>query len=89
MTRTPSIDPASSPDEAFTLYSVPAFDAGTPDILAGRQIGSAKQVVQSDDVLLSRIVPHIRRAWVVNGASTRTIASGEWIVFRSERSISS
>ncbi|HEX3740788.1 MAG TPA: restriction endonuclease subunit S [Terriglobales bacterium] len=49
-------------------------------------IGSAKQVVKSGDVLLSRIVPHIRRSWVVsNGSDRRTIASGEWIVFRSNR----
>jgi type I restriction enzyme S subunit len=79
-----SVDPSKFPDEIFDLYSIPAFDTGEPQVCAGREIGSAKQVVQSRDVLLSRIVPHIRRAWVV-GAShgRRLIASGEWIVFRS------
>jgi type I restriction enzyme S subunit len=39
--------------------------------------------VQPNDVLLSRIIPHIRRAWVVTkGSGHRQIASGEWIVFR-------
>src|SRR6188474_3493554 len=47
---------------------------------------STKQVVRPGDVLLSGIAPHIRRAWVVNkDRGRRLIASGEWIVFRSER----
>lgn len=78
-----SVDPAMFPDEVFDLYSIPAFDAGQPDVCAGSEIGSAKQVVQPNDVLLSRIVPHIRRAWVVGEIrNRRLIASGEWIVFR-------
>lgn len=81
-----SVDPAKHLDEVFDLYSIPAFDSGHPEVVAGRVIGSAKQVVKSGDVLLSRIVPHIRRSWVVsNGSDRRTIASGEWIVFRSNR----
>lgn len=81
-----SVDPSKYPDEIFELYSIPAFDSGMPELVAGRQIGSAKQVVRLGDVLLSRIVPHIRRSWVVQNAnSRRTIASGEWIVFRSDR----
>jgi len=79
-----SVDPAMFPGEVFDLYSIPAFDAGQPDVCAGSEIGSAKQVVQPSDVLLSRIVPHIRRAWVVGESQgRRLIASGEWIVFRS------
>ncbi|MFM7674560.1 MAG: restriction endonuclease subunit S, partial [Synechococcus sp.] len=43
------------------------------------------QAVQPGDVLLSKIVPHIRRAWVVEpSAGSRQIASSEWIVFRSK-----
>jgi len=79
-----SVDPSKYPDEVFDLYSIPAFDSGEPEVRAGEEIGSAKQVVQSRDVLLSRIVPHIRRAWVVGAdRGRRIIASGEWIVFRS------
>jgi len=81
-----SVDPAKFPEEVFDLYSIPAFDVGRPDVVAGNEIGSAKQVVQPGDVLLSRIVPHIRRSWVVGeDRERRLIASGEWIVFRSER----
>ena len=85
-TRLGSVDPSKHQDEVFDLYSIPAFDRGQPDIVAGRDVGSTKQVVQPGDVLISRIVPHIRRSWVVGPNRGRPIiASGEWIVFRSPR----
>lgn len=84
--RQGSIDPSQHLDEVFDLYSIPAFDNGKPDVVVGSQIGSAKQIVEPGSVLLSRIVPHIRRAWVVRDSrSRRIIASGEWIVFRNKR----
>ena len=80
-----SIDPTRHKDESFELYSIPSFDCGTPEIVLGSEIGSAKKIVQHQDVMISRIVPHIRRAWVVGPSNgRRQIASGEWIVFRSE-----
>ncbi len=80
-----SVDPSRHADEIFDLYSIPAYDNGQPEVVIGNKIGSAKQAVQARDVLLSRIVPHIRRAWVVvEQRGRRQIASGEWIVFRSE-----
>lgn len=82
---TGSVNPAAHPDETFDLYSIPAFALGEPDVARGREIGSSKQVVRPNDVLLSRIVPHIRRSWVVGeDRKRRLIASGEWIVFRSD-----
>ena len=78
-----SIDPSKFPAETFELYSIPSFDRGEPEEVPGSTIGSAKQVVEPGDVLLSKIVPHIRRAWVVGRRNGhRQIASGEWIVFR-------
>lgn len=83
--RNGSVDPAKFPDEEFELHSIPAFDAGRPEVLRGSEIGSSKQIVQPDDVMISKIVPHIRRSSVVGAAAgRRQIASGEWIVFRSE-----
>ncbi len=83
-TRSGTVNPTNFPGEVFELYSIPAFDRKTPDIVLGSEIGSSKQVVHPGDVLLSKIVPHIRRSWVVGAASgRRLIASGEWIVFRS------
>lgn len=80
-----SVDPSKFPDETFELFSIPAFDKGISEVLSGKEIGSSKKCIQPNDVLISRIVPHIRRSWVVppkNGY--RQIASGEWIQFRSE-----
>jgi len=82
--RRGTVDPSRFPDEEFQLFSIPAFDDGKPERLMGSEIGSAKQVVRTGDVLFSRIVPHIRRAWIVGPADgARQIGSGEWIVFRS------
>jgi type I restriction enzyme S subunit len=83
--KTRSLDPSRYPDEEFELYSIPAYDSRQPQVAVGSSIGSAKQVVEAGDILLSRIVPHIRRSWVVaNKRGRRIIASGEWIVFRCE-----
>ena len=85
-TRLGSVDPSKFVDETFELYSIPAFDSRKPEVVTGEQIGSTKQMVQPRDVLLSKIVPHIRRSWIVGPAGQyRQIASGEWIVFRSDR----
>ena len=84
--RAGSVNPTTFPNERFELYSIPAHDRGGPEILIGSEIGSVKQIVQPGDVMISKIIPHIRRARVVgpfNGL--RQIASGEWIVFRGDR----
>lgn len=83
LSRGGSINPANFPDETFELYSIPAHDLGGPEILFGAEIGSSKQCVCPGDVLVSKIIPHIRRARVVEERTgKRQIASGEWIVFR-------
>lgn len=77
-----SLDPSKFTEEEFELYSVPAYDTQAPELLRGSEIGSAKKIVKPGDVLLSRIVPHIRRAWVVGSSSgRRQIGSGEWMIF--------
>lgn len=87
--RIPSIDPGAFPDEQFTLWSIPSYDAGKPDQVFGRDVGSSKKVVQDGDVLLSKIVPHIRRAWTVSVPNGhRHIASSEWIIFRHDAFLS-
>ena len=79
-----SINPASTPDELFTLYSVPSYPQGMPERLIGRSIGSTKQLVTRDDVLVCKINPRINRIWRVFDSWEETqIASSEWIVMRS------
>ncbi|MGN7158083.1 restriction endonuclease subunit S [Dietzia cercidiphylli] len=84
--RAGTVDPLKYPDEIFDLYSIPAFDSGQPAVVPGSEIGSSKPLVAPNDVLLSRIVPHIRRAWIVgDNRGRRLIGSGEWMIFRSEQ----
>ena len=81
-----AIDPKRFPDEEFDLLSVPAHDRGKPDLEFGRDIGSTKVPVEPGDVLMCKIVPHIRRVWVVPPKrERRQIASGEWIVLRGDQ----
>lgn len=81
-----SVNPEKFPDETFQLFSIPAYDENNAEILKGSEIGSSKKNVEPNDVLLSRIVPHIRRCWVVPDKNQfRQIASGEWILFRTNR----
>jgi type I restriction enzyme S subunit len=81
-----SINPSKYPNEVFELYSIPACDVNTPEIVEGADIGSSKSCIEPNDVLLSKIFPHIRRSWVVpNKKEHKQIGSGEWIVFRDDR----
>lgn len=81
--KTKNVDPSKSPAEVFELYSVPSFSTGSPERVSGSEIKSSKQAVQSGDVLLCKIVPHINRVWTVKRQGQhRKIASGEWIVYR-------
>jgi type I restriction enzyme M protein len=84
-----SFDPRTQPDKTYELYSIPAFDKGAPELTSGSDIGSSKKIVIEGDVLLSRIVPHIKRSWVVteNYINMMKIASTEWIVFNSQKII--
>ena len=81
--RSESINPLLEPDTVFEVYSVPIYDTGHPEYLSGKEIGSTKQIVQKDDILLCKINPRINRVWIVSDESDqRNIASSEWIVIR-------
>jgi type I restriction enzyme, S subunit len=76
------IVPAKEPNRQFELYSVPSFSTGKPELLTGKEIGSNKQTVNKDTVLVSKINPRINRIWRVGTHSNHTkIASTEWIPF--------
>lgn len=76
------INPSSFPAEEFELYSVPSHALGEPEIVKGASLGSNKQTVSDNSVLLCKINPRINRVWVVEPrTSLRRIASTEWIPF--------
>ena len=86
--RGQSIEPSKTPDSQFELYSVPSFPTGQPEIVSGKEVGSNKQMVTSECVLLCKINPRINRAWVVGHFSHHTkIASTEWIVFPPDKRV--
>ncbi len=77
-----NINPMDFPDETFELWSVPSHSEGKPEIIAGKVIGSAKQSVVPNTVLLSKINPRINRVWIVaDKKQYKQIASPEWIAF--------
>ncbi len=86
-----SLNPKNYEDETFELLSIPAYDKGFAEIIKGTKIGSCKKIVYPKDVLLARIIPHIRRSWVVEESpkQLQQIASTEWIVFSDNRIIPS
>ncbi len=80
-----NINPSQSPNEKFELYSVPVFSTVEPECIYGKEIGSTKQTVAKDDILLCKINPHLNRVWTVGDMSKYTqVASSEWIVIRSK-----
>jgi restriction modification system DNA specificity domain protein len=80
-----TISPQSHPLEEFELYSVPAFPSGEPEICQGKDIGSTKQIVHENSILVCKINPRINRVWEVSPSSgARQIASSEWIGFWNE-----
>ena len=79
-----TLNPSQFGDEIFELFSVPNFPSRKPEIVRGEEIGSTKQIVKPDDVLVCKINPRINRVWQVAPKQTyRQIASSEWIVMRS------
>lgn len=83
--KSATINPNNFSLEKFDLYSVPIFPLGKPENLIGQEIGSTKQLVEPDDILISKINPRINRVWkVAKKKSLRQIASSEWIVFRNK-----
>jgi type I restriction enzyme S subunit len=87
--RRASINPIKTPKKLFELYSVPSFEKKKPEIIEGAKIGSNKQAVDKETVLLCKINPRINRVWIVGDFSKwQKIASTEWIPFFNVSSIS-
>lgn len=78
-----NVDPGNSPNEIFELYSVPHFEFGKPEIITGKEIGSSKQAICENDILVCKINPRINRVWITGHITPyRLLGSSEWIVFR-------
>lgn len=81
--KSTTIDPTKYLHREFELYSVPSCEYDFPEIVRGEEIGSSKQLVLKNDVLLCKINPRINRVWIVTQHTENTlIASSEWIIIR-------
>ena len=87
--KSTTVDPQNYPNDDFELYSVPSSTDDYPEMITGEEIGSTKQVVQKDDVLLCKINPRINRVWKVSQyTDNRLLASSEWIIVRNKNILS-
>ena len=83
-----TVNPGSLTCDKVELWSIPAYDKGNAQIVSPSDIGSSKKIVFAGDVLLAKIVPHIKRAWTVtehcSDLALTKLASTEWLTYRSE-----
>jgi len=81
--KSKSVNPMLVPSKKYELYSVPIFETGKPEFSCGQDIGSSKQMVLKDEILVCKINPHLNRVWKVMHYDRELpcIASSEWIVF--------
>ena len=81
-----TIEPLTLKEKQVELWSIPAYDTGFCEICSPQKIGSSKKEVFTGDVLLAKIVPHIRRVWIVNEneRKLKKLASTEWLVYESK-----
>lgn len=78
------VNPASSPEQRFLHYSLPAFDEGRwPKEEFGSSIKSSKFRVGAGAVLLSKLNPEIERVWLpeIDG-SHEAVCSTEFLVLK-------
>lgn len=80
-----AVDPMKFPETIYELYSIPSSANDFPEIISGSEIGSSKQSVIKNDVLLCKINPRINRVWKVSQhTENELLASSEWIVIRNQ-----
>jgi len=84
-----SVLPASSPDQLFVHFSLPAFDSSKlPVVEPGSAIGSNKFRVPQGAILVSKLNPRIPRIWCPDDIPEDGIASTEFLVLMPRESVS-
>lgn len=77
-------NPSKEDEPLVSLFSIPAFDRGEPEIVNPSEVKSSKLVVPNNSVLLSKINPRIERVWKVpfSASDHKKVASTEFLVFQ-------
>jgi type I restriction enzyme S subunit len=79
-----SWNPTKESDPLVSLFSIPAFDMGNPEIVDPKAVKSNKFIVPNNSVLLSKINPRIERVWKIpfSASDYKKVASTEFLVFQ-------
>jgi len=85
-----TINPATLGDQFVYYYSIPAYDSGNPETTPASAIRSNKLRIRPDNILVSRINPHIPRTWWARSDEKRpALASTEFIPLKAKAGVDS
>ncbi|WP_125591272.1 restriction endonuclease subunit S [Companilactobacillus jidongensis] len=80
-----SIDPQKMPDERFYEYSMPAYDRSrNPDMVFGETMHSNRIKISNYVLLINKLNVRQKRIWLVNAKFDNSVASSEFIPFKSK-----
>lgn len=77
-------NPSKEDEPLVSLFSIPAFDSGEPEVVRPSDVKSNKLVVPNNSVLLSKLNPRIERVWKVpfSASDYKKVTSTEFLVFQ-------
>ena len=70
--------PQKMGEAEITLYSLPSFDVGEPEIILPSEVKSSKIVLSKPSLLVPKLNPRIPRIWHVDNSSQNTYCSPEF-----------
>ena len=80
-----TISPMDTPDDFFTEYSMPAFDAGQkPNKVKGYEMQSNRTAITGKVLLFNKLNVRKKRVWLVNAISTNSVCSQEFLPYTSD-----
>ncbi|MGZ1312590.1 restriction endonuclease subunit S [Lactobacillus delbrueckii subsp. bulgaricus] len=82
---TDSIDTQKYPNEVFSEYSMPAFDASMkPDIVLGSSMNSVRKIITRPCLLVNKLNVRKKRIWYVKKPNKNAVCSAEFIPLHSD-----
>ncbi|MBT8957153.1 restriction endonuclease subunit S [Lactobacillus delbrueckii subsp. bulgaricus] len=82
---TDSIDTQKYPNEVFSEYSMPAFDASMkPDIVLGSSMNSVRKIITRPCLLVNKLNVRKKRIWYVKKTNKNAVCSAEFIPLHSD-----
>jgi type I restriction enzyme S subunit len=80
-----TINPQKTEVTHFNHYSLPAFDNGKkPEYVDALSVLSNKYLVQTNDILISKLNPRTPRVWMIGKNQEESVCSTEFQVYRAK-----